>query len=480
MPLVKLASLKPTTTLQPHQQRVVERFTGDSPRMLLYHGLGTGKTLSAIAAAQAAKGQWGAAMPASLRENFLKEIHRHTSAKPPPVLSYTELGMGKTFPEGLETLVLDEAARLRNPDTASGKQALTEAAKAKRLLLLSGTPVVNAPGDLAPLVSMLSGKNITPKAFEERFVAYDKVQPSLWQRLTGVKAGDKARITNEAELRELFRGKVDYQAAKSPEGVAVSEEVVKAPLSPEQVHLQEAIMGQLPASLRWKLNSEFPLSRTELQNLGSFLTGLRQVSLSTLPFRKDLDGITAYQQSPKLQAALQLLQKTLQDPRKKAIVYSNFIRAGLEPYAAALKSEKIPYGYFYGGLSSRQRQENLDRYNQGKTRVLLLGPAGAEGISTKGTSLIQLLDPHWNEARSSQARGRGLRFDSHEGLPDDLKNVAVQRFVSTSQDPSFLSRLLGAVRVRTGDEILERLSREKQELNDQFLSVLRQQGQTRS
>ena len=172
------------------------------------------------------------------------------------------------------------------------------------------------------------------------------------------------------------------------------------------------------------------------------------------------------------------LQTTLQsDPRKKAIIYSNFVDAGLAPYAAALEREKVPHAFFHGGVSPKARQAAVDAYNQGKLRALLIGPAGAEGISTKGTSLIQLLDPHWNEARTQQARGRGLRFDSHRDLPEELKNVAVHRYLASSEEPGVLSKyLLGRKRERTGDEVLERLTAEKEQFNEAFRNLLRDVG----
>jgi hypothetical protein len=86
------------------------------------------------------------------------------------------------------------------------------------------------------------------------------------------------------------------------------------------------------------------------------------------------------------------------------------------------------------------------------------------------------LDPHWHERRTQQAQGRGLRFDSHDDLPEELKNVAVQRFISKSEDPSFIGKLMGYRRERTGDEILERLSKEKEVLNERFRQLLREVG----
>lgn len=478
----KQADLIPEVQLQEHQQRVTDRISGEDPRLLVYHGLGSGKSLSALAAAEAAKkihgGDYGIVVPASLRGNFQKEVAKFTRGSDPEIMSYTGLGMGKKFKKPPDTLIMDEAARLRNPQAASTRAATEAARQAKRLLLLTGTPITNEPSDLASPLSMLHNKPISPEQFEEKYVGYKKVGPGWMGWLKGVKPGEKAYVKNEDELRSLLKGKVDYQPSKTPEGVDVDEEVVRVPLSPAQQKIQNAIRTRIPPGFLWKLDQEFPLSRDELAKLNSFLTGLRQVSLSTQPFRKDKDLLKSFDQSSKLQKAYSDLQQVLQDdPRKKAIIYSNFIDSGLKPYAAALERAKVPHGIFHGSIPVKTRLQALKDYNDGKLRALLLGPAAAEGISTKGTSLIQLLDPHWNESRLQQAQGRGLRFDSHAGLPEDLKNVLVRRYLTQSEEPGVVGKyLLGRKRERTGDEVLERLTAEKEEINDVFRRILREEG----
>lgn len=477
----KQAELLPEIQLQEHQQRIADRIAGPDPRLLVYHGLGSGKSLSSLAAAEAAKEQdgeeYGVVVPASLRGNFDKEIQKFTRNSNPEIMSYTGLALGKKFQQPPSTLIMDEAHRLRNPGSASSTGAAEAAAQAKRLMLLTGSPITNSPTDLANLLSMLHNKSLTPEEFEKRYIDYKTVRPGLFGWLRGVKPGVKPVVKNEKELRQLLAGKVDYQPSKTPEGVDVQEEVVRVPLSPAQDKIQKAIRTKIPPGFLWKLDQEFPLSRDELAKLNSFLTGLRQVSLSTQPFRADKDPGKAFQQSAKLQTAFQNLQKTLgEDKRKKAIIYSNFIDSGLAPYAAGLEKAKIPHAFFHGGVSSKARQAAVDAYNTGKLRALLIGPAGAEGLSTKGTSLIQLLDPHWHESRSQQARGRGLRFDSHRDLPEELKNVQVQRYLSASQDPSIIGKLMGYKRERTGDEVLEHLTAEKEQLNEIFRKILKEEG----
>lgn len=477
----KQADLNPDVQLQEHQQRIADRITGGDNRLLVYHGLGSGKSLSALAAAEAAKkvygDDYGIVVPAALKGNFEKEVNKFTTDSDPEIMSYTGLGMGKQFAKPPQTLIMDEAHRLRNPSGAAAQAASRQARSAHNLLLLTGSPITNSPTDLANLMSLLNNQKMSPEEFEKKFVGHKKVFPGIINWFRGVKPGDAPVVKNEKLLRSMLHGKVDYQPSKTPEGVNVDEKVVPVPLSPAQQKIQQAIRTKIPPGFLWKLDREFPLSRDELAKLNSFLTGLRQVSISTRPFRADKDPEKAFEQSAKLQQAFKDLQETLtSDERKKAIIYSNHIDAGLAPYAAALAKNNIPHAMFHGGISARERQKAVNEYNEGKLRALLIGPAGAEGLSTRGTSMIQLLDPHWHESRSQQAKGRGLRFDSHRDLPEELKNVAVRRYISSSEDPSWVGKLMGYQRERTGDEILEHLAQEKEMLNDKFREILKQEG----
>ena len=425
----KQSALLPSVSLQEHQQRIAD-MAGDRPlRMLLVHALGSGKSLSGIAAAEARNKPYVAVAPASLRQNYQKELAKFTDRQQPAdVLSYTAVGQGAD-PGPVESVIADEAHRLRNPDAAQTKRMIELTDKAKQVLLLSGSPMVNRPGDLAVPLRILTGEKMTPDEFEERYTTQKPIYSSILHRLFGMSRGTEPAVKNEKELRQKLQGHVSYYDPGKPV-VPTTYEDVHVDMSPRQAMVYQGIWKDLPWWARLKLQREVDLTPAELKRTIAFLTGPRQAGLSTHTFAKSRGPLHAFDDSPKLQQATKHLEKKLNDPQAKALVFSNYIDAGLIPYAAGLARKNIPHAVFHGGLSDADRKKLVDDYNTGKIRVALIGPSGTEGLSFKGTQLVQLLDPHYAEQRGRQAVGRGLRFDSHEGLPEELRNVHVQRFYS--------------------------------------------------
>lgn len=483
----KTADLQPTISLQPHQERVRKKVqsqldsTGRS-RILLYHSLGSGKTLSGLAAADATGLPYTAVVPAALRENMRKEQERFLDPATAPagdVMSQTALGAGKPV-EKSRSLIVDEAHRLRNPETAQSRRLLGLAAKADQVTLLSGTPVVNDPGDFAVPYQVLTGKKMTPDEFYGRYVREEPTDPPWYRRLLGEKP-EGPGVAHADELKRDLAGKIDYHAPTQPKA-EVTREDVPVEMTPEQAKLYKGMYGQLPWMLRWKLERDYHMSKEELTRLTSFMTGPRQVGLSTLPFmRENKDPAAAFAQSPKLQAAFARLKAQLDaNQNAKALIFSNFIEAGLTPYQAGLEAAGIPAAAFTGKLNDAQRKKLVDDYNANRIRVALLGPSGTEGLSFKGTRLIQLLDPHWNTVRGRQSEGRGLRFDSHDHLPPDQRKVLVQRFFAKLPPEGLgkAKRLLGlqAEPGRAADDYLALRAQRKEEVNQRFLDLLKEVG----
>lgn len=477
--------------LQPHQERLrrdaEEAAAQGRPfRKMVVWSMGSGKSLGSLAAADALGQPFAAIVPAALRKTYEQERDRFLTADSPSsaILSYTDVVRGKRPPPGTRTLVFDEAARITSPGSAQGAAARALAAQVPNVLLLSGTPMRNRPEELAPLLETLTGRPISHEEFQSRYVGEKPVHRGGWLggilgRLLGWKPIDhEPYVRRPRELRHLLTGKVDYyESPNAP--VDVKYEDIEVDMAPRQLQVYQRLWNQVPAIVRWKLSRNYALTDEDIRSVRSFLTGPREAALSTLPFMLRPNPFQAFQESSKLQTAFDRLQGHLgSHPQAKAIIYSNFITAGLRPYAAALERAGVPYAIFDGSLSDVQRKRMVDAFNRGDIRVALVGPAGAEGISLKGAQLLQRLDGHWNESRNRQAEARGLRFDSHANLPEELRRMRVERYIS--RIPLGLrARLLSEAGIRIPshqysiDSYLRDVAHRKQRLVDAFTDVLR-------
>lgn len=471
--LTKVA--KVTTPLQAQQRRVVERIKQpDQPGLVVAHGLGSGKTLTSIAAQDELGMQSDVVVPAALRANYKKELKKHRQGGPKAnIQSMQNMAVKGKTPDS-DMLIVDEAHRLRDAGS-KGYQTISKT-KAKKRLLLTGSPFYNHPVDVAPLVDLASGQKLLPtdkKEFENRYVKDKKISPGIMARLRGVKPGIEKHLNpkRQEELGGILKKWVDYYEGTPENFPEVTRENIDVPMTKDQLKYYDTLMGQAPYWVRAKVRRGLPPTKSEAQRLNSFLGGVRQISNTTAPFQT-----RGRPEDPKIQRAVQELQKELDsNPRSKAVVYSNFLQAGIDPYKASLDAKKIPYGEFTGKMPKGKRDELVRQYNEGKIRALLLSSAGGEGLDLKGTRLMQVLEPHWNDEKLRQVEGRGIRYKSHADLPEEERKVKVQRFQST-RIPSGVLETLRLRKPGMGvDEYLSRMSENKSRLNNEFRELLRSQ-----
>jgi hypothetical protein len=197
---IETDSMSGSVQLQKHQL-VVRKFLHGSPYrgLLVYHGLGSGKTCAAIAAAEAllsTRKRVVVLLPASLKNNFADEIEkcsgggldksrlqfvstngvRSTSIKP----KKAEIA-GVSLHDSV--VVIDEVHNLAGQIRNGGKvgvplyQAIYNARDAK-VVCLSGTIIVNAPFELAVTINMLSGPSRS-LVFQKPSAKSDAIQDSL-------------------------------------------------------------------------------------------------------------------------------------------------------------------------------------------------------------------------------------------------------------------------------------------------------------
>lgn len=485
--LRKIASEKQAkviTPLQHHQQRVVDRIQrDDQPGLVVVHGLGSGKTLTSIAAADALNRDTDVVVPASLQENYKKEIAKHVKGRHPKtrVVSMQNMATRGESPKA-PLMVVDEAHRGRDHQTATF-QALKKNEAEKRLLL-TASPFYNHPADIAPLIDLAANQKVLPfdrDEFSRRYITEKVVKPPVMDRIANhfrkeenqVKPGTVPMLyqKNAPELQAAFHKWVDYHPGSTDEFPEVRRHDVDVPMSKEQLKVYDTLMDKAPAWVAQKVKRGLPPSKKESQQLNAFLSAARQAANTTAPFSQNGEA-----HDPKIQQAYENLKKTLdENPRAKAVVYSNYLEAGIDPYKRRLDEAKIPYGEFTGQMTKKKRDQLVRDYNDGKLRALLLSSAGGEGLDLKGTRLMQVLEPHWNREKLKQVEGRGARYKSHSHLAPEERNLLVENYRATRPEKAptrIVNRVLGRAPDKSVDEYLSQMSDDKEKLIEQFRDLL--------
>lgn len=463
---LKKAKLK--SELQPHQERVLRKLES-APGMLVYHGLGSGKTLTSLAVTDGEKTD--VVVPASLRENYKKEVKKHTVGHNPDVMSFEGFLKEERNGEG-RNLVVDEVHLAGRPDSKRSQLLMKAAPQYNKKILLTGTPMRNHPHELGPLIKMIRGDSEIPsdkKEFEDKFVQEITTKPNFFARkLLGRTPSTTYKIKNEEKFKNLVNGIVDYHENSKDGFPEVETETIEVPLEGEQQKMYNYLIGKMGPAMRYKIRKGLPPSKQESKQLNAFLSGVRQVSNTARPF-----GGT--QEDKIRRAVLEHVEAQKENPRHKTVVYSNYRGAGILPYAERLEAEGVPYAVFDGTLSDAKRKKVVEDYNKGKINALLISGAGAQGLDLKGTRLMQILEPHWNQSRIDQVIGRGIRYKSHDHLPEEERKVKVQHFHSTMK-PGLMDKILRRDPDTSADQYLKMLSDQKEALNNAFLNALKEEG----
>lgn len=475
---------KLTMTALPHQGRVADRLDDKKQDGLLaMHGLGSGKTFTSINAADKLKLPILAIVPAPLRNNYRKELVNSGFKGESTVVSYQEaldkIDDPKFRAQAAKSLVtFDEAHRMGHSD--SQRSRLSTDLPAKKKLLLTATPIRNDPTELAPLINAVrpGALPMDPEEFRANYLHTREVPVGFWGRVLGAKPGKTTHPVNLEKFRKAVHGTVDhYEAVDRSDFPSSSESIVEVPMSAKQQAAYDFTMGKYP-TLAYKIAHGLPMHRSEETNFRAFMIGPRQISNHPGGFNKSAGDKDA----PKIRAAAdQIEERYKKDKNFRGVAYSGFLDAGVHPLARELKKRDIPHAVFSGEVKDTDRKKIIEDYNTGKVPLLIISGAGAEGLDLKGTKLMQIMEPHWQEEMINQVRGRAIRYKSHSHLPSEQRHVEVQRFHAIPR-PNFFERMIGRTRSKQKgvDEYIHENAHEKQHINEPFLKILREEADAKT
>lgn len=417
--------------LKEHQIKVVEYMKKSNQKgIILYHTLGSGKTITAISISKLYDNDVYCITPASMRIQWTNELQKmHVNMKRYTITSFESLTkIIKKNPNILKSkiVIIDEAHRLRNNGKIA-KKIIKNTSTCFKVILLTGTPLVNDIMDICPLINCLTGKYTLPlkeKTFEKKFYNGKTFDETLFKKV----------------VNKLISY---YHPEESNDYPDFTTCIVRIKMSQQQQIVYKKALSQIP-------NKELHDIQTgKRMNFNSFLNATRQVS----------NTWQSQSETPKLMKILKYINQN----EKPALVYSNFLSNGIVPLHNLLLKNNISCLLFTGELNDEEKHNVIKKYNSGAIDVLLLSSSGGEGLDLKNTRQIHIMEPHWNDAKINQVIGRGLRYKSHESLSPNDRHVKIFHWLSILDKNS---------KELSVDEYLHLMSEEKTKEIDKFKKLL--------
>ena len=466
------------------QQLFLEKYVNDVDeidRLLLYHGIGTGKTRTSILICETLmkknpKYKVNVILPARLKTNYIDELiilfgmkYRKEYKKfiDPKTSDYDRSKMRSFFNNIIEkkyTIISYEVIInlfKKSVDINSTLKKLTK----NRIL------VIDEFHNL--IANYIDEKNIKEMYDKNKLLLKHKFIRALIMRyisryahetckmffLTATPVFDNymqfvelvkllhkepinENIKSIKELLPYIKGKVSYyEIADRKDFPKVEIENELIPLSKEQektlINIQEG-----------------KNSKNENDDSESFMMKQRQACISVYDYTridKILRNLDKY--APKLKRLFNLIENNI----GKHLIYSNFVQRCLYIIKAYLDSKgwvnylDNPQKYkkyksyiiWDGTLKDKDKQDiknilNSVRNIDGKIiRVILGSPSIKEGISFKHIQHFHQIDPVWNISAKEQIEGRCIRYKSHDDIDENSKlkkKVIIHNYISVPLD----------------------------------------------
>ena len=463
---------------KPHQKKVIKYFQKNDVRgIILYHGLGSGKTITSLGVSELYLDKNVVCIvPASMRTQWDIELNKVVKNKKRfTIYSYEEFPKRILSVNNLKNkiVIIDEAHRLRNLGTIS-KTILNLTKEVFKIILLTGTPIVNSPMDFSNLANLVYGENrlpLTEKAFEHLFLELKIEKPKSSMRCSeysniicsnnGIREENskycqyhlylfkKKRLPNLFKEDKKYEKEQEERILKNKKNIdskkKLNKTLFKKYIKNLVSYYQPDIIGvdEYPTTIKHYLKSDMSMKQNQMYKIATKMLSkedLERVEGGENYFIDDNTMFNAFlnktrqisncvngdMDSPKF---INILKYCKKGPFP-IIIYSNWINNGIVPMKRLLEMNNLNCYAYTGELNDREKKRIVDEYNKKKIQVLLLSSSGSEGLDLKNTRQIHIMEPHFNMAKINQVIGRGIRYKSHSELPKKERKVDVYYWIS--------------------------------------------------
>ncbi len=282
-----------------------------------------------------------------------------------------------------DTIVLDEAQTIKNPESQIARAAHSMRANFKATL--SGTPVENRLDDLWSQFEFINpGFLGTRNEFLEKYA-----RPI-------VQGEAHAAIELKARIKPFILRRLKREVA--PELPPRTEVVLNCELSTEERATYESLL----ASTRSEVLETLEDGGNILKALEVILR-LRQACCHTALIPGHLADT-----SSKVELLMETLDESLSEGHK-SLVFSQWT-SFLDLIAADLKKSGIRYSRIDGSTQNRQNLVNEFQSADGPPIMLISLKAGGVGLTLTAADHVFITDPWWNPAVEDQAADRAHRI----------------------------------------------------------------------
>lgn len=457
----------------------------------LWHDMGLGKTLAAIAISSALFAQGYKIIvltPKSLQQNFKNGIadYNKTMAdtpnfKPANIEDFNFVVKSATVNKNIAKImdpgqvfeddrtpvkinkitrktifIIDEAHQI-SQSIANGSNIWGEfyelimRSPLAKVIMLSGSLFNSDPFELVPICNMLAGQQLFPER-------HDDFMTLFWDR------HEKRMINRGAFQNRIYglfsRMELSYLEANTLHFYPEQKEtqLVRCPMGKYQFdtymlarskELQEkraGVKSVKPVVKKFETpNKDSSTYRVESRKCSNFAPPPNLIARDDQPKTiAETKRVLAEVMSDYFAATkIKELHKIVHAHKgQKGLIYSQFVgiggacpvaesfnRAGYEEYSAKNKSDAPKYAVVNGGLSLDEQAKIMSVYddasNDGAEKIhfLIIGVQQTNGLDCKCVRFIVMLEPFWKWSLWDQLVKRGVRYKSHERLPEDQRNV---------------------------------------------------------
>lgn len=410
-----------TSTLYEFQRAGV-RFLVRASRALLGDDMGLGKTAQALIACEISskrilvicpntlKGHWETEIGKWAPGAYVSVLRGSRKKKKETIEGCPEYGflvanietvrgdlINDLYTARWDTIIVDEAHSIKNRRSLQTLGVRRLAARAERVYLLTGTPIMNRVDELwSPL-----------------HILYPKQYPSFWTfvRRHTVVYRKEIIVYSKQKMRRI---------AKSIwviDGKPTRPEELRAEIAPVFLRREkEEVFPDMPPKIYQKVWLDMEgeqlriyrdIERTAMAEIDddttvitagilAQLTRCKQVAVSPGLIGGSPEGV-------KIDALMDILHGTSQ----KVLVFSQFAEA-IKLVAERLEAENIGHVVFIGETKEKDRDGIIKHFQTApEARVFLTTTqAGGAGITLTAASLVVFLDKHWTPATNEQAVDR--------------------------------------------------------------------------